>query len=107
MKKIMLALVLGLLLTGSVMAKGPLTGVININTAQPAQLMLLPGIGEAKAQTIVAARSQKPFATKEDLLAVKGIGEKTLANWEGLIVFQGETTLKEVGSSAPKAAATH
>lgn len=81
----------------SVQAKegSTLTGLINVNTATPQQLMLLPGVGAAKAEALIEARTSKPFAANEDLLAVKGIGEKILANWNGLVVFEGNTTLKE------------
>ncbi|MDO8519993.1 MAG: helix-hairpin-helix domain-containing protein [Deltaproteobacteria bacterium] len=73
----------------------PLTGVINVNTATAEELILLPGVGTGKARLILEARQQKPFATKEDLLAVKGIGEKLLAQWEPYLAFTGATTLKE------------
>lgn len=51
---------------------------VNVNTAEKAQLMTLPGIGDAKADAIIAIRTERPFKSAEDLLAVKGIGEKML-----------------------------
>lgn len=54
-------------------------GVVNINTATAAQLETLPGIGEVKAQAIIAYReAYGPFRSVEELTLVKGIGEKTL-----------------------------
>ncbi|QNN24998.1 helix-hairpin-helix domain-containing protein [Planctomycetales bacterium ZRK34] len=49
---------------------------ININTAPRAELQLLPGVGPALADRIIAARTEKPFTTPEDLRRVNGIGPK-------------------------------
>ena len=52
---------------------------INLNTADAQTLEYIPGIGPAKAKEIVSLReSSNGFQSLEDLLAVKGIGEKTL-----------------------------
>ncbi|MGG3282907.1 helix-hairpin-helix domain-containing protein [Paenibacillus solani] len=54
-------------------------GLINVNTADVAALMELPGIGEAKAKAIINYRNQfGPFRSKADLMNVKGIGPKIL-----------------------------
>ncbi|MEC7376487.1 MAG: ComEA family DNA-binding protein, partial [Pseudomonadota bacterium] len=53
---------------------------VNINTADVATLASLSGIGESKAEAIVAYREANgPFAATADLANVKGIGEATLA----------------------------
>ena len=53
---------------------------ININTAGIEELKQLSGIGDTKARAIVAYRDENgPFQSPEDLIKVKGIGEKTLA----------------------------
>lgn len=53
---------------------------ININTADVATLANLDGIGQSKAEAIVAYREANgPFQSQEDLTNVKGIGERTLA----------------------------
>jgi len=52
---------------------------INLNQADAQTLEYIPGIGPAKAKEIIALReSSNGFSSIEDLLAVKGIGEKTL-----------------------------
>ena len=51
---------------------------ININTAGVDEFVALPGIGHAYAERIVEYRQKNgPFKRLEDLLNVRGIGEKT------------------------------
>jgi len=56
----------------------PVAGaVVNINTASAAELDALPGIGARTAALIVEYRQKNgPFKKIEDLMNVRGIGEK-------------------------------
>ena len=61
-------------------------GRINLNTASAADLDGLPRIGPAMAERIVAWRDTNGrFTSIEDLLAVPGIGEKTLESLRALV----------------------
>ncbi|MGI9315791.1 MAG: ComEA family DNA-binding protein [bacterium] len=52
---------------------------INLNSADAEALEYIPGIGPAKSKEIIALRSaSEGFKSVEELLAVPGIGEKTL-----------------------------
>lgn len=51
-------------------------GLININTATAEELESLYGIGEKLAAAIIDYRTDKPFESIEEIMEVKGIGEK-------------------------------
>jgi competence protein ComEA len=53
---------------------------LDLNQATPAELATLDGIGPVYAQRIVDYRSEHgPFESVDQLVEIKGIGEKTLA----------------------------
>src|SRR5436309_1996494 len=53
-------------------------GKININSAGVDELVTLPGIGKAYAERIIEYREKNgPFKKVEDIINVRGIGEKT------------------------------
>lgn len=59
---------------------------IDLNRAAVTELMRLPGVGEKRAQAIVAARTRRPFQKPEDVLVVKGIGPRWLAKVRAHVV---------------------
>jgi competence protein ComEA len=67
---------------GSVAPAGP----VNVNTATPEQLDVLPGVGPATAAAIVAHRQEHgPFQSVEQLGDVRGIGPAKLDAVRGLV----------------------
>lgn len=69
-------------------------GVVNVNSATAAQLALLPRVGPSIAQRIVDYRDENgKFSGPEDLMLVRGVGEKTFELLEPWITVEGDTTL--------------
>ena len=64
---------------------------ININTAGPEDLQSLPGIGQVRAEAIIAYREANgPFLSISDLTLVKGIGESTINRIKDMICLEDE-----------------
>jgi competence protein ComEA len=67
---------------------------ININQASATQLALLPRVGAKAAERIVEYRkSHGPFNRAEELMEVKGVGEKLFTELKPYVVTTGATTL--------------
>jgi competence protein ComEA len=87
-------------------------GKVNVNTADASQLALLPRVGPSLAQKIIDFRKQNgPFKATEDLMLVRGMGEKTYQLVRPYVAVAGETSLREkvkassaAGSSAGNSA---
>jgi len=72
------------------------SGVVNINTADSEELSLLPRVGPTVAQRIVDFRQENGrFQTLEDLMLVRGIGEKTFELIKPYVTLDGQTSLKD------------
>ena len=69
---------------------------VNLNTATQAQLETLPGIGAKAAQRILEYRQKNgSFKKPEDLMNVKGIGEKNFAKIQSSLTVGATTQPKE------------
>jgi competence ComEA-like helix-hairpin-helix protein len=79
-------------------------GKVNINQASAAQIAFLPRIGEKVAVRVVDYRkSHGPFARAEDLMEVKGIGEKLFLTLKPYLAVSGPTTLAaKVRAGSPR-----
>jgi competence protein ComEA len=64
---------------------------VNLNSASAAQLQTLPGIGASAAQRIVEYRQKNGnFKKIEELMNVKGIGEKSFLKLKPLITVSAD-----------------
>jgi competence protein ComEA len=73
--------------SGALTASWP-TGTVDVNTADLQTLCELNAVGPVTAQAILDERAARgPFDYPEDLLIVKGIGEKTLAKFYAQLDF--------------------
>jgi competence protein ComEA len=76
--------------------KSQLEGVVNLNTASPDELSLIPGIGPARVRNILAFRHLHPFRTIDELARIKGLGRKTVRRWRQHLAVSGPSTAQKV-----------
>jgi len=91
-KNIILALVLALGIANAALAAEP----VDVNTATAEQLAeALNGVGESKAQAIVAYREANgPFTHIDELINVRGIGMATVDKNRELLRLESSKTDK-------------
>jgi competence protein ComEA len=83
------ALVVGSSAIAQEKSAAPTKAALNLNTATVDQLEDLPGIGRATAERILEYRQKNGgFKKIEELMNVKGIGEKSFLKLKPLIVVQ-------------------
>lgn len=79
-------------------SKTPAVAVLNINTATADQLDALPGIGAKMAARIVEYRQKNgAFKKVEDLMNIRGIGEKNFLKLKPLITVGAKAAPSEPG----------
>jgi competence protein ComEA len=75
-----------------------------LNLANAADLRKLPGVGQKRAEALLALRQKLgKFRRVSDLLRVKGIGPKRLKQWQDKVVLDAETTPALTAPAAPAA----
>ena len=74
---------------------------VNINTASVSELTTLPGIGEVKAKAIIEYRvANGGFKSIEEIMEVKGIGEKTFIKIKDMIYVEPQKKMSVQPSRA-------
>ena len=89
MKSLVRNMILGVVL--SLVSIAAFAQKVNVNTASATEIAeALVGVGQSKAEAIVAYRKEHgPFKNADDLVLVKGIGEKTVAkNYDNIVISQ-------------------
>jgi competence protein ComEA len=95
-----------LLVTISSPTKKPPAQPININTADSAQLQLVPGIGPSTAEKILQMRkSYGTFKSVNDLMAIRGIGPKRLEKMRKYLTV-GKSASPAANATQPASAKT-
>lgn len=98
----LLLLVLASLASAPAIADGgdAATQKININQASASQFAFLPRVGAKAAERIVEYRkTHGQFTRTEELMEVKGIGEKLFLQLKPYVTLSGPTTLSAKVSS--------
>ncbi len=75
------------------------TSPLNLNTATAADLQALPGVGAATAKLIIEHRQKNGgFKKVEELMNIRGIGEKSFLKLKPMVTVVPEKAEKQDGS---------
>lgn len=97
---VMLGLLAALVMAGeSFAAKQVPAAPVDVNQASVGELSQIPGIGASKAQAIVDFRQVSPFKSTEELINVKGIGEKLYAKIAPFVTVSGKGAVQKNGTA--------
>ena len=82
--------------------------MIDLRTATTRQLETLPGIGPVLAYRIIRYReTADQFTREDDLLLIRGIGEKLLARLRPLVTVRGPKHRAEVAELLEEVSGEH
>ncbi|MEO8669808.1 MAG: helix-hairpin-helix domain-containing protein [Tahibacter sp.] len=97
MNKLIQTLILALAFAFPTFAAQP----VNVNTADATAIAAsLKGVGQSKAEAIVAYREKNgAFKSADELTKVKGIGEKTIEHNRDMILVDGAVKAKPAAAS--------
>jgi competence protein ComEA len=80
---------------------GAALAAVNINTATKDELVTLKGVGEKRAQAIIDYRTKNgPFKTVDDLEKVPGIGPGLMKQIKSQVAVSGPTTIDKPADAA-------
>lgn len=86
-RRVLSIVLIGLWIALSFLPATANTGKVNINTDGKEQLITLKQVGEKIAERIIEYRKTQPFVVPEDIMKVKGVGQKVFeANKDRIIV---------------------
>jgi competence protein ComEA len=86
---------------------GAAFAAVNINTATKDELVTLKGIGDKKAQAIIDYRKKNgDFKSVDDLEKVDGIGPGTMKQIRSQLTTTGKTTIDKPGTASKAKADT-
>ena len=90
LKRIISIVVIGMIMAIYLTPAMAESGKVNINTATKEVLMTLKGVGDKIADRIIEYRTAQLFEVPEDIMKVKGIGEKVFDDNKDKIIVKDE-----------------